>query len=130
MDGSEKPAAKSGRHWRTKFACAFRGLSIGVRGQSSYAVHVPVTLAVFALAAWLRLSVTQWSILLLCVAIVVSAELFNSALEHLAKAITSEQNEHVRNALDVASGAVLVASIGAAIVGLLVLGWPLLELVW
>lgn len=113
-----------------KFACAFRGLLVGVRGQNSFLVHIPITLAVFALAAWLRLSKTQWSLLVLCVTIVVAAELFNSALEHLAKAITSEQNDHVRNALDIASGAVLAASIGAAIVGLLVLGWPLLELVF
>ena len=56
-----------------------------------------------------------------------TAELFNSALEQLAKAITKEEDPHVRNGLDIASGAVLVAAIGAAVIGLLVLGSQALQ---
>jgi len=114
--------------WRRKFACAFRGFRIGTRGQSSFHVHFPAIMAVVALAWWLRLSREEWLILLLCIVGIVTAEMFNSAIEHLARAITREQNPEIRDALDVASAAVLIASVGAAIVGLSIFGRELLDL--
>jgi diacylglycerol kinase len=54
------------------------------------------------------------------VAIVLTAELFNTAVEWLAKAVTRTEDPHIEAALDIASGAVLLAAAGAAIVGLLI----------
>ncbi|NOZ41493.1 MAG: diacylglycerol kinase family protein [Planctomycetes bacterium] len=113
--------------WRRKFACALRGIAVGVRGQSSFWVHFPAAIVVVVMATWLQISRTDWLALVVCMTIVFSAELFNSAIEHLARAITREQHPEIRDALDVASGAVLVAAMGAAVVGVGVLGWPLLE---
>ena len=107
--------------WIGKFACAFRGLWVGVRGQSSFAVHLPVAVGVLAIATWRGVTWTDWLLITLCIAVVLSAELFNTAIELLARAITSEYNPHVRDALDVASGAVFAAVIAAATVGVAVL---------
>jgi len=108
------------RGWPAKFRDAGRGILAGVRGQSSFYVHLPAALAVIALAGWLRVSIAEWGLLLLCVATVLAAELFNSALEALARALDARPNEHIRDALDIAGGAVLLASLGAVAVGLLV----------
>lgn len=113
------------QRWRQKFACAIRGVVVGARGQTSFQVHLPMAIAVVGLAAWLHLSLAEFSILVVCIAVVISAELFNSALEHLAKAITDDQRSELRDALDIASGAVLAASLGAAIVGMMLLLPPL-----
>jgi diacylglycerol kinase len=53
----------------------------------------------------------------LCITVVLTAEMFNSALESMAKAITGQSDPHLGNSLDIGSGAVLLASLGAAIVG-------------
>jgi diacylglycerol kinase len=76
-----------------------------------------MAVAVVAAAAALGASLVEWCILILCVAVVLAAELFNTALEHLGRAVTDQENEHVRDALDTAAGAVLVAAVGAAVVG-------------
>jgi len=110
-----------GRWWQ-KFTCALRGLAVGVRGQTSFYAHFPIAIAVVAMAIWLRVSQAEWLALILCITIVFSAELFNSAIERLARAITREENPEIRDALDIASGAVLVAAFGAGVVGLQVLG--------
>jgi diacylglycerol kinase len=107
-------------YWSHKFACAFRGIFVGMRGQSSFAVHLPAALAVLIVGTICNVSWPKWYILLLCVTIVLAAELFNTAIEKLAKAITHEQHPEIRDALDIASGAVLVTAIGAAVVGVLV----------
>ena len=105
--------------WLQKFAVAFRGLWIAVRYDPGFLVHAVAAAAAIGVAAGLRFTVTEWCIVLLCITFVVASELFNSALEFMAKAVTRETNPHIRDALDVASGAVLVAAIGAAVVGLL-----------
>ena len=108
--------------WYRKFANAFRGIVVGTRDQSSFDVHLIVALAVVAAAWYLGVSRIEWCVLLLCIVAVLAAELFNSAFEQLAKAVTEEEHPRIRDALDVCSGAVLVASIGAAAVGAIILG--------
>ena len=110
------------RTWKTKFANAFRGLREGVRGGSSFAAHFVVTLAVIVAAALLRMSVAEWCILLLCITGVFAAEFFNTALEAIARAITKETDPNVRDALDIASAAVLTAAIGSVAVGAVMFG--------
>jgi diacylglycerol kinase len=108
------------RSWYTIFRDAFRGIREGVLGERSFAVHLPVAAAVIVAGAFFRVSAVEWLVLVLCITLVFAGELFNSALERMAKAVTQERNVHVGAALDIAAGAVLVASIGAVICGLLI----------
>jgi diacylglycerol kinase len=119
------------RSWACRFRDAFRGVKAGVRGQSTFFVHFFIAAAVVAAAAVLGMDFYEWCLLLLCIAGVMTAEMFNSALESMAKAVTGRSNSHVGNALDIAAAAVLVASIGASSVGTIIfarrvglmLGW-------
>lgn len=110
------------RSWLEKFRDAFRGVKEGVRGQSSFFVHFFAAAAVIMAAAILGMSLTEWCLLLLCITIVLAAEMFNSALESLAKAVTDRFDPHVNRALNIGSAAVLIAAIGAAVVGTIVFG--------
>lgn len=114
MNG-ERPRRR--RSWPRKFRDAFRGVAVGVRGQSSFRVHFLFAVLVIAAAALMRASWIEWVVLLLCIAVVLAAEMFNSALESLAKAITDKHDPRLADALDTGSAAVLVAAIGAALVG-------------
>src|SRR5690606_8903570 len=111
------------RRFHHKFRDAFRGLRIGMWGQSSFLVHAAASAAVL-LAAWsLRVTVVEWILLVLCITRVWVAELIDTAIEHLCRAVTDEYQPDIGKALDVASAAVLVAAIGAAVVGLAVFGY-------
>ncbi len=107
-------------HWLRKFSNAIRGIRVGMLGQSSFAIHLPAALAVLIVGIVSQVTWPEWYVLLLCITIVLAAELFNTAIEKLAKAITRDQHPEIRDALDIASGAVLVTAIGAAVVGVLV----------
>lgn len=108
------------RSWYTMFRDAFRGVREAVLGERSFAIHLPLAASVIAAAAFFRVSAVEWLVLVLCITLVIAAELLNSALERMAKAVTQERNVHIGAALDIAAGAVLVASIGAVVCGLLV----------
>jgi len=57
-----------------------------------------------------------------------TAEALNTALERLSNAVTREPNPLVGQAKDAAAGAVLIAAVGAAAIGALVMGPHLLSL--
>ena len=111
--------------WVRKFHNALRGIAVGIRGEGSFAVHLPVAALVVMVAIGLKLDRTSWSLLTLSVASVMAAELFNTSIERLAKAVDRRDNPLLRDALDIASGAVLTVVIGAVVVGLLVLLPPI-----
>ncbi len=105
------------RRWRQKFGTAFRGLKLGVRGHSSFFVHFFFAALVVAAAIVLRCEVLEWCILLGCIAMVLTAELFNSSIETLFRGLDEPNQERTWPCLDIAAGAVLLASIAAAIIG-------------
>ena len=122
MTGIEpSPAAPPRRRpWRAKFGDAFRGLKLGVRGHSSFFVHFFAAALVLAAASVFRCEPLEWGVLLGCIGLVLTAELFNSAVETLFRGLDDATKERVWPALDVAAGAVLLASLTAVAVGLLV----------
>jgi diacylglycerol kinase len=105
------------RTWPDKFRDAFRGLTLAIRSERSFAVHLPMALLVAIFATTLRVSLAEACLLGLCVTLVLTAEIFNTALERLARAMDRQQNAEIAAALDMASGAVLTASLGAAAIG-------------
>ena len=121
----ERPPERS---WIEKFGDAFRGAKLGVRGQSSFFVHFFFAAAVIAAGAILGVDYLQWCILLLCITVVLTAEMFNTALEWFAKAMADEHDARLGRALDIGSAAVLVASIGAVLVGLIIFGRHLVRM--
>ena len=122
------------RNWREKFAVSFRGVLEGIRnagdqsGPNSFLIHLPCAVIAIVAGLLLGLSWISIAVLLLCIGLVLVAELINSSIERLAKSITDQPNEHVRVALDTASGAVLVASLIAVAVGVAIFAPRLLQL--
>ena len=108
------------RPWRDKFRFALRGLKVGVRGHSSFAVHFFFAALTIAGAVVLGCSLEQWGLLLLCIGLVLTAELFNSAIETLFRGLDEAARERCWRCLDIAAGAVLLASLIAILVGGLV----------
>lgn len=106
--------------WTAKFRCAFRGWWLGSYSQTSFGVHYIAAIAVIILAFTLKCEPWEWGLLILCISSVMTAELVNSACEALARSISTDFNPHLRDALDIASGAVLVMSIGSAVIGCLI----------
>lgn len=113
------PAALPRRRspWRAKFGHAFRGLKLGIRGHSSFFVHFFFTALVVAAAIVLGCDLIEWCILLGCIGVVLTAELFNSAIETLFRGLDDATKSRVWPSLDIAAGAVLLASAVAALIG-------------
>lgn len=128
--GSQRP--RKPRRWRDKFREAFRGMKLGVRGHSSFFVHFFFAALAIAAALVLHCDVFEWCVVIGCIGLVITAELFNSAIETLFHGLDAESKKRIKGCLDIAAGAVLAAGLTAAVVGTLVFGNRLLKLlhVW
>ena len=106
-----------------RLGCAFRGVVAAFRLDQAFAEHLVCTALVILAGILLRVNLIEACLLALCIAAVIAAEMFNTAIEQLAKAVHPEQSPVVGSALDVAAGGVLVASLGAAVVGSAIFGY-------
>jgi diacylglycerol kinase (ATP) len=108
------------------FRNAFRGVALLFRSEPNAWIHLAAALAVCVLGVLLEIPREGWLWLVAAIAGVFAAEAFNSALESLADAAHPAPHPLVGRAKDLAAAAVLIAAAGAALIGLLVLGRPLL----
>jgi diacylglycerol kinase len=116
------------RPWRVKFADALKGWKYGIRGHSSFFVHFFFAALVLATAIVLRCGLVEWCILLLCIGLVLVTELVNSAIECLFHGLDERSKGRCHRCLDIAAGAVLLASATSAVVGAIIFLNRLLEL--
>src|SRR5439155_13214582 len=104
-------ARKPRRRWRDKFRDALRGMRRGIRGHSSFFVHFFAAAIVILAACAFRCNLLEWCILLGCIGGVLTAELFNSAIETLIRGLEPAARDRTKGCLDIAAGAVLMASL-------------------
>ena len=89
-------------------------------------IHAVASLAVVALAAWLRLGRLAWAILVLTIAMVWLAEFLNTALEAVVDLASPARHPLAKVGKDVGAAAVLITAGASVLIGLLILGPPLL----
>lgn len=102
------------------FGYAWKGIKSCVGKEQNLSFHLIATVVVVT-AGWLwHITRTEWMIVLLCIGMVIAAELFNSAIERLVNLVSPERHPLAGQVKDIAAGAVLVCAVVAAIIGLIV----------
>lgn len=109
------------------FQHAFRGWWFVLRTQRKAWIHAVITTLVVILAIWLNLPLRDWAILLVTVALVWTAEFINTALEAVVDLASPQNHPLAKVGKDVGAAAVLIAALTSILVGLLILGPPLVE---
>ncbi len=103
------------------FDSAYRGLIYAVRTQRNMRFHVVAATAVLVGSLFLGVSKLELAILVLVIIAVFVTEMLNTALEFAVDLVTKEYHPLAKLSKDVSAGAVLVSSVGAVLVGYLVL---------
>jgi diacylglycerol kinase len=107
------------------FQYAFVGIWHTLKTQHNAQIHTGIALIIFLIGFWLNLSRAEWAIIILTMGFVIATEMLNTVAEAAMDYATTDFDPKVKIVKDVAAGAVLVAAITSAIVGLLILGPPL-----
>lgn len=107
------------RSWIRTFKNAFEGIIHCLVTQRNMKVHVAAALAALALALYFGLSAAEWGLLILTIAAVLGAELFNTAVEAMVDLASPQVHHLAKIAKDTAAGAVLVMALASLAVGYL-----------
>lgn len=106
-------------HWRS-FKYAFCGIATLLRTAPNARVHAMAAILAIAAGCILGISTVEWCVVIICIAMVISAEAVNSAVEFLADRISVEHHPLLKQAKDVAAAAVLILAIAAAAIGTII----------
>jgi diacylglycerol kinase (ATP) len=115
-----QPRPFSLRNRARSFLYAGRGFRTLITREHNAWIHAAATVAVVAAGLTLRIDRTDWALLILAMMAVWTAESLNTAVELLADAALPEFHPLVRKSKDVAAAAVLIAAVGALLIGILV----------
>lgn len=111
----------------TAFGYAFSGWWHVIRTQRNAWIHALISMFILVVGIWLKLPLKDWAFIVIAFALVWIAEFLNTALEAVVDLASEENHPLARVGKDVGAAAVLIAALTAIVIGLLVLGPPLLE---
>lgn len=103
---------------RKSFRYAFKGVRRLFLLTPNARIHLLFAFAVIGAGLFFGITPNEWFILILCISLVLSLEAINSAIEQLSDEVTTNYSPLIRDAKDLAAGAVLIAAIGSAVIGL------------
>ncbi len=99
---------------------ALQGIRLVVASQANARLHLVASLLVIVAAFLSGLTLTEWALLMFAIGSVWTAEALNTAIEFTVDLASPDKHLLAEQAKDAAAGGVLLASIFAAVVGLIV----------
>lgn len=112
------------------FKYAFTGIKGAFKTERNMKIHFSVMLLVIISGILFKISITEWLICISCFALVIGAEMFNTAIEKVVDLASPEKNELAKLAKDVSAGGVLIFAIGSAIIGALIFIPKIIYVFW
>ena len=98
-----------------------------IKTQQNAWIHAVATVTVITLAFWLNLPLRDWAVLLITIALVWTAEFLNTALEIVVDLASPKVHPLAKAGKDVGAAAVLIAAVTSIVIGILLLGPPLVN---
>jgi len=105
------------------FKNSYKGIRLALKSERNIRIHFVVALLTIVVGITLRFSPIEFCLLLFAIAIVIIAEMVNSAIEFSLDAIFHNRySKLVGMAKDIAAGAVMVATVISIAIGILLFG--------
>ncbi|KMQ64702.1 diacylglycerol kinase [Chryseobacterium angstadtii] len=104
------------------FINAFRGIFLMIKTERNFQIELAAFFINLFLIFYCKLSATDTILIILACIAVLSAEIFNTALEKICDIIQPDFDERIGFIKDIAAGAVLLLTAGAVVVGIVVYG--------
>jgi diacylglycerol kinase len=98
-----------------------------IKTQQNAWIHAVATVTVITLAFWLNLPLRDWAVLLITIALVWTAEFLNTALEIVVDLASPKVHPLAKAGKDVGAASVLIAAVTSIVIGILLLGPPLVN---
>lgn len=109
------------------FTYAIKGIQLSLK-QRNMKVLVASAFITILLGFFLKITISEWCVVLICIGIVLSLEIINTAIENFVDLVEPNHHPKAGAIKDLAAGAVLVFSIISAVIGITIFGKHILTL--
>ena len=99
------------------FSYAFKGIWIAISSQTNVKIHLSTIFPIIGLGLFFKISLSEWIAIIICIGMVISAEIMNTSIEFLTDLVSPEFHPQAGKVKDLAAGAVLAIAFTALIVG-------------
>ncbi len=113
--------------FKQSLSYAISGITRLLRSERNARFHLAATIMMILVATFVHISLIEWLFIILAIFMVWIAETFNTALEQVFDLVEPGENGLVKAGKDISAGAVLLTAILSAIIGLIILGPPILR---
>ncbi len=117
---SEIKVVEKSKKLINSFKYAIQGILSSFKTERNMKIHIFIMILVIIAGFILKINKYEWIACILCFAIVISGELFNTAIETVVDMVMPYKNDKAKIAKDIAAGAVLTLAIGAAVIGVII----------
>ena len=107
---------------------SWNGLKVAYKNEQSVYIHLVCTVILLLLSFLLKISLTQWLIIIAIIGLTLVVELINTAIESTVDLVTKEFHPLAKVAKDTASAAEFVLSVTSAIIALMIFIPRIMEL--
>ena len=107
---------------------SWNGLKVAYKNEQSMYIHLVCTVILLLLSFLLKISLTQWLIIIAIIGLTLVVELINTAIESTVDLVTKEFHPLAKVAKDTASAAEFVLSVTSAIIALMIFVPKLIDL--
>lgn len=111
------------------FTYAINGIKLSLK-QFNMKILVVCAFVAILLGFLFEITLTEWCIILICIGIVLSLEIINTAIECFVDLVEPNYNPKAGAIKDLVAGAVLVFSIISALIGIMIFGKYILDLLF
>lgn len=109
------------------FKYAIKGIQLSLK-QRNMKVLVVSAFITIVFGFVFKITLTEWYVVLICIGVVISLEIINTAIENFVDLVEPNHHPKVGAIKDLAAGAVLVFSIISAVIGMMIFGKHILDL--
>lgn len=109
------------------FGYAWSGIRSVFKSEANIKIHISIAVLVVLFGVLFNISSTEWIAVVLCIGLVLTSEMFNTALETLVDKVSPGKDPLAGKTKDIAAGAVLISTIISVIVGLIIFVPKVLE---
>ncbi len=102
------------------FQHAFHGLFLVLKSEQNFKIQFTIGIFIIILGIFYKIKLIEFVILTLAITLVLSLEMLNSIIERILDAVAPQIHFNTRIIKDVMAGAVLVAALGAVIIGIFI----------
>lgn len=99
---------------------ALDGLEYTINHERNFEIELAFAMLVTILSFILKVSLIEWTILVLVISMVLALEMINTAIERCVDLVTKDYKELAKLAKDIAAGAVLITSMFSVVIGIII----------